>query len=61
MSRPEGGDAAAGVDQDRHAALVGDGDDLAHARLVHRELLRARVQLDADRAVVQAAAGLGGG
>ena len=36
-------------------------DDLAHARLVHRELLGARVQLDPDGAGVQAAARLGGG
>ena len=59
VSRPSAGIAAAGVDQDRHAPLVRDRDDLAHARLGHRELLGARVQLDADRARVQAAARLG--
>ena len=47
------------MDEHGHAPLVRDGDDLAHARLVHRELLRARVQLDAHRARVQAAARLG--
>ena len=52
---PERGDAAAGVDQDRALALVRRGHEVAHRRLGERELLGARVQLDAGRAGVEAA------
>ncbi len=50
---PERGDPAAGVDQHRQAALVRERDELADDRLVHPELLRARVQLDPGRAGVE--------
>ena len=43
----QGRDAAAGVDQDREAALVGEGAQLAHRRVIERELLGAGMQLDA--------------
>ncbi len=46
-------DPAAGVDQDRHAPLAGERDELGHGRLVHAEPLGARVQLDPARAGVE--------
>ena len=52
-------DAAPRVDQHRHAALVRERDEVAHGGLGEVEALRARVQLDAARAGVQAAGGLG--
>ena len=56
---PQGRDAAARVDEHGHGPLVGQRDEAAHRRRVHRELLRARVQLDAAGARVEAAARLG--
>ena len=55
----ERGDPAAGVDEDGQLALVGEGGELAHGGVVERELLGARVQLDALGAGVQRALGLG--
>ena len=52
-------DPAAGVDQDRQRALVGERDQRPHAGVVERELLGARVQLDPAGAGVEAALGLG--
>ena len=52
-------DPAAGVDQHGHAALVGERDQLGDRRLVHAELLGARVQLDPARAGVERAPRLG--
>ena len=52
---PERGDAAPGVDQDRHAALVRERHQLGDGGLVHAEPLGARVQLDAARACVERA------
>jgi len=54
-------DAAAGVDQHRHAPLVRERDELAHGGDVEPEPLGARVQLDAAGAGVQRARGLGHG
>ena len=50
--------AAAAVDQDRHAPLGGDLEDGREPLVGGGELLRARVQLDAARAGVEAAARL---
>jgi hypothetical protein len=54
-------DAATGVDQDRHPALVGEGDELLDRRLVHRELLGTGMQLDPTGAGVEAALSFGEG
>ncbi len=51
--------AAAGVDEDRHAALGGEGEQRLDAGDAEREALGARVQLDADGAGVEAALRLG--
>ena len=59
VSWPERRDAAAGVDEHRDAALVGERHDVAHGRLGQREALGPRVQLDALGAGVEAAARLG--
>ena len=59
VSRPSAGMPRPAWINTGHTALVRDRDDRAHARLGHRELLRARVQLDPDRARVQAAPRLG--
>ena len=56
VSSPERGDAAPGVDEHRHPALVGERHHVAHPGLGERELLGARVELDALRAGVEAAA-----
>ena len=48
--QPERGDPAAGVDQDGQRALVRERDDRADRRVVERELLGARVELDPLRA-----------
>ena len=58
VSRPSAGMPAAGVDQDRHAPLVGERHEAAHGGLVEAELLGPRVQLDPARAGVQGARGL---
>ena len=50
--------AAPAVDQDRHAPLGGDREDRREPLVVEQELLRARVQLDAAGAAVEAALGL---
>ena len=47
-----------GVDEDRHAALGGQGEDGREPFVVEEELLGAGVELDAARAEVEAAAGL---
>ena len=47
--------AAAAVDQDRHAALGGQLEDGREPLVVQQELLRPRVQLDPARAGVEAA------
>ena len=52
---------AAGVDQDRHAALLGDLEQVADLRVVEREPLGARVQLDATSAGVEGPPCLPGG
>jgi type II secretory pathway component PulL len=46
---------AAGVDEDRHAALGGDREDGRETVVVEQELLRARMELDAAGAAVEAA------
>ncbi len=51
--------AAAGVDQDRHARLFGDLEDPLQLVAVEGELLGARVQLDPAGAGGEAALGLG--
>ena len=50
--------AAATVDEDRHAPLGRDREDRCEPLVVEHELLRARVELDAARAEVEAALGL---
>ena len=50
---------AAGVDQDRHAPLCGQPEHRVEPALAEVELLRPGVQLDAARAPVEAALGLG--
>ncbi len=52
-------DAAAGVDQDRHAAVLGEAGEVLDRGLAHRELLGARVELDPVGAEVEAALRLG--
>ena len=52
-------DPAAGVDQDRQRALVGERDDRVDLRVVERELLGARVELDPLGAGRERALGLG--
>ena len=51
--------AAAGVDQDRHAPLGGEPEHRVEPALAEVELLRAGVQLDPARAPVEAALRLG--
>ena len=51
--------AAAGVDQDRHAPLGGQPEHRVEPALAEVELLRPGVQLDAARAPVEAALRLG--
>ncbi len=51
--------AAAAVDQDRDAALGRDGEDPAEPLVVQVKRLRARMELDAARAEVEAAGRLG--
>jgi hypothetical protein len=55
----QGRDAAPGVDQDRHAALLREPGQVLDRGLRHRELLGPRVELDPARAEVEAALGLG--
>ena len=50
-----------GVDEDRQAPLVGEGEELLDRRLLEGEPLRTRMQLDAAGAEVEAALGLGDG
>ena len=57
----ERGDPAAGVDQDGQRALVRERDDRVNLRVVERELLGARVELDPLRAGGERALGLGHG
>ena len=52
-------DAASGVDQHRQPALVGQRDDVPHARVVERELLGPRMELDPARPARERALGLG--
>ena len=52
-------DAAPGVDQDRHAALLREPGQVLDRRLAHRELLGPRVELDPVGAEVEAALRLG--
>ena len=52
-------DAAPGVDQDRHAALLGEPGQVLDRGLRHRELLGPRVELDPVGAEVEAALRLG--
>ena len=59
--QPERRDPAAGVDQDRQRALVGERDDLADDRVIKREVLGARVELDPARPRVERSPGLGDG
>ena len=54
------GDAAPRVHQHREAALVREGEHRREAGVVERELLGARMELDAARAAVERALGLGG-
>ena len=49
--------AAAAVDEDRYAPLGRDREHRREALVVEHELLRARVQLDAARAAIEAALG----
>ena len=59
--RPSAGNPAAGVDQHRQLALVGERDQLPHVRMVERELLGAGVELDPASPGREAALGLGDG
>jgi hypothetical protein len=54
-------DPAPGVEQDGRAVLRRERHDLLDDRVGQPERVRARVQLEADRAGVEAAAGLGEG
>ena len=53
--RPQGRDAAPGVDEDRQPVLAGQRRQLGHPRMPEREALRARMQLEPARARGQAA------
>ena len=57
----ERGDPAAGVDEDRQLALVGEGGELPDGGMVEGELLGAGVQLDALRAGLERPLGLRAG
>ena len=53
------GQAASGVDQDRHARVFGEREHAVHVRPVEHEVLGSGVELDAARAGGQAALALG--
>jgi hypothetical protein len=57
----EGGNPASGVDQDGQCALVSQGDEVTDGGMVERELLGARMKLDAPRPCGQGPLGLGNG
>ena len=59
--QPERRDPASGVDEHRQRALVGDRDELADGRVVEREVLGARVELDPPRPRVKRSPGFGDG